>query len=82
MLKIILPFFFLTASTYAGDCWQIKDKDTKALCQATTEGKQTCWQIKNKDQKAYCEAVAYGKTTCWQIKSKDKKAMCKAQTGQ
>ena len=68
----------LTFSLEAGNCWKIKDKDQKALCESIYENKKSCWKIKNKNEKAYCEAIAYDKKTCWKIKDKDLRAMCEA----
>ena len=81
--KKILEKYFITSllltSLHAGNCWKIKNKDQKALCESKNENKKSCWKIKNKDLKAYCEASAYGKKSCWKIKSKDMKAMCEAE---
>ena len=77
----ILILVFLVLSLHAGECWKIKNKDHKALCESKNEGKKSCWKIKDKDLKAYCEASAYGKRSCWKIKNKDAKAMCEAETG-
>ena len=72
----LLILILLSLSLEAGNCWKIKDKDTKALCQSQYENKKDCWKIKNKDKTANCEAVAYGKKSCWKIKDKNMKAMC------
>lgn len=74
----LLILVLLSLSLEAGNCWKIKDKDTKALCSSQYENKKDCWKIKNKDKRAYCEAIAYGKNSCWKIKNKDMKAMCEA----
>lgn len=79
--KKLLILLFLPLSLEAANCWKIKNKDTKALCESKYEHKKNCWKIKNKDTQAYCEASAYGKKSCWKIKNKDAKEMCKAETG-
>jgi hypothetical protein len=77
----IVPLMMIGASvSFSGQyCWQIKDKDTKALCESRFEGKNNCWLIKNPDKKAYCEAVALGRNICWRIKDHDLKLMCEAE---
>ena len=65
----------------AKNCWKIKNKDTKALCESKFEHKKNCWLIKDSDTKAYCEASAYGQRSCWKIKNNDAKEMCIAETG-
>ena len=80
--KIILPMIILISiSLNASNCWKIKNKDTKALCESKFEHKKNCWLIYNKDLQAYCEATAYGKKSCWKIKERDAKEMCIAETG-
>lgn len=74
----LLILVLLSLSLEAGNCWKIKDKDTKALCFSQYENKKDCWKIKSKDKRAYCESVAYGRKSCWKIKDKDMKAMCEA----
>ena len=63
----------------AGECWKIKDRDQRALCESKNENKKSCWKIKDRDLRAYCETSAYGKKSCWKIKDKDKRAMCQAE---
>ena len=77
----VMIFTFLALSLEAGNCWKVKSKDLRALCESKFEYKKSCWKIKNKDTQAYCEAVVYGKNTCWEIKNNDAKEMCKAETG-
>jgi hypothetical protein len=77
----VLIFIVLPLSLEAGNCWKIKNKDTKALCESKYEQKKNCWKIKNKDMQAYCEASAYGKKSCWKIKENDAKEMCRAEMG-
>ena len=79
MLVKLLIFTLLSLSLEAGNCWKIKNKDTRALCESKFEHKKNCWEIKDRDMKAYCEAIAYGDNTCWKIKSSDKKEMCIAE---
>ncbi len=76
----VLIFILLSLSLEAGNCWKIKNKDLKALCESKFENKKSCWKIKNNDSRAYCEATVYGKNTCWKIKDKDAKEMCIAET--
>ena len=80
-LNKILILILLSLSMEAGDCWKIKNKDQRALCESKYEHKKSCWKIKNKDTRAYCEASAYGKKSCWKIKDKDAQSMCKVETG-
>ena len=77
----VLIFILLSLSLEAGNCWKIKNNDTKALCESKYEHKKNCWKIKNKDTQAYCEASAYGQNSCWKIKENDAKEMCRAETG-
>lgn len=77
----ILILISLVLSLEAGDCWKIKDKDLRALCESKYENKKYCWKIKDKDIQAYCEASAYSKKSCWKIKNNDAKVMCKVETG-
>ncbi len=80
-MKKIVIYIMLSVILHAGNCWKIKNKDQRALCESKNESKKSCWKIKNKDLKAYCEASAYGKKSCWKIKNKDAKEMCKSETG-
>ena len=77
----VLVLFGLVLNAEANNCWKIKNKDTKALCESKFEHKKNCWLIKASDMKAYCEATAYGKNACWKIKNADYKEMCIAETG-
>ncbi len=77
----VLFFVLLSLSLEAGNCWKIKNKDQRALCESKYEDKKFCWKIKDKDTQAYCEATVYGKNTCWKIKNNDAKEMCIAETG-
>lgn len=81
-LIIMLFIAGMSSAVWAGECWKIQDADTKAWCEATTEGKRSCWKIRNKDRKAYCESLVEGKKHCWKIADKDLATMCKAQTRQ
>lgn len=76
----ILIFILLALSLEAGDCWKIKDKDLRALCESKFENKKSCWKIKDQDKRAYCQASAYGKKSCWKIQNNDAKVMCQAET--
>ena len=81
--KIFLVSLFLPLYLIAfGNCWKIKNSDTKALCESKFESKKHCWKIKNDDMRAYCEASAEGKKSCWKIKEHDYKEMCFAETKQ
>lgn len=81
-IRQILVFLALSLLLEAGECWKIKDRDQKSLCESKYENKKSCWKIKDNDMKAYCESSAYGKRNCWKIKDRDYKEMCKAETGQ
>jgi len=81
LIGICLLLLLFTLSLEAKNCWKIKNKDTKALCESKFEHKKNCWLIKDNDLRAYCEASAYGKNSCWKIKSADDKEMCRAETG-
>jgi hypothetical protein len=81
LIGICLLLLLLTHSLEAKNCWKIKNKDTKALCESKFEHKKNCWLIKDNDLRAYCEASAYGKNSCWKIKRADDKEMCRAETG-
>lgn len=78
---VIIIMLSVISSVEAGYCWQIKNKDMKALCKSKFEHKKNCWLIKSQDMQAYCEASAYGKKSCWQIKEQDLQMMCKAEMG-
>ena len=83
MKKLIyacLMMLLFTNLLEARNCWKIRDKDTKALCESKFEHKKSCWLIKNSDTKAYCEATVYGQRSCWKIKNHDAKEMCIAET--
>ena len=80
MLAKLLLVILFTLSLEAKNCWKIKNRDTKALCESKFEHKKNCWLIKDNDTKAYCEASAYGKNTCWKIKNADAKEMCIAES--
>ena len=81
LIGVCLLLLLFTLSLEAKNCWKIKNKDTKALCESKYEHKKNCWRIKNSDTKAYCEASVYGKNSCWKIKNTDAKEMCIAETG-
>jgi len=81
VITLLMFFILFTLSLEAKNCWKIKNKDTKALCESKYEHKKNCWRIKNSDTKAYCEASVYGKNSCWKIKNTDAKEMCIAETG-
>jgi len=81
VINKILILLLLTLSLEAGNCWKIKNKDTRALCESKYEHKKNCWKIKYRDTKAYCEATAYGQNSCWKIKNNDEKEMCIAEAG-
>ena len=81
MLYKILIFTLLSLSLEAANCWKVKNKDTKALCESKFEHKKNCWKIKNKDTRAYCEASAYDQKSCWKIKESDAREMCRVETG-
>ena len=82
IIKILTAVLLLmTLSSAANNCWKIKDKDTRLLCESKFENKKSCWQITNSDKKAYCEATAYGQNSCWKIKNSDYKEMCIAESG-
>ena len=76
--KIII-FTLLALSLEAGDCWKIKNKDQRVLCESKYENKKFCWKIKDKDIQAYCNAVVSSKNTCWKIQNNDAREMCKAE---
>ena len=80
--RIAVLFFFSSLLLQAGNCWKIKNDDTRRLCESKFEGKKNCWQIKEYDMRAYCEAVAEHKRSCWKIKNSDYKEMCFAETKQ
>ena len=81
MLKALIVLPLLATLTFSsGNCWKIKDKDTRSLCESKFESKKNCWQIKNSDMKAYCESSAYRKNSCWKIKNSDYKEMCIAES--
>jgi len=81
ILKFFLIFFSISFTVFASDnCWKVKNRDTKALCESKFEGKKHCWKIKNDDMRAYCEASAERKRSCWKIKEHDYKEMCFAET--
>ena len=80
LLGVWLLLLLFTLSLDAKNCWKIKNKDTKALCESKFEDKKNCWLIKDNDTKAYCEASVYGRNTCWKIKNVDAKEMCIAET--
>ena len=79
--RIVLLLSVFTLTLEAKNCWKIKNRDTKALCESKYEHKKNCWLIKNSDTKAYCEASVYGQRSCWKIKNSDAKEMCIAETG-
>ncbi len=56
MKNLIMSIMLLTSIGFAGECWKIKDKDSKAFCESTAEGKKNCWKIKDKDSKAMCNS--------------------------
>lgn len=80
-IRKVLIFILLALLLEAGDCWKIKDKDLRALCESKFEYKKSCWKIKDKDRRAYCEASAYKKKSCWKIQNNDVKVMCQVETG-
>ena len=79
MINKTIVLLMLFSFVEAGNCWKIKNKDQRALCESQNEDKKSCWKIKDKDIRAYCEASAYGKKSCWKIKNRDKRAMCEAE---
>lgn len=64
MLRATIISMMLFVFLDAGNCWKIKNKDQRALCESQNESKKSCWKIKDKDARAYCEASAYGKQSC------------------
>jgi len=74
-LCTVILILAIAVPSAASECWKIKDRDTRILCEEETKAKEesrSCWRIRDTDKRNLCE----GK--CDWIRDHDLRELCKA----